>query len=416
MIRSGLWALLAVSCLALTLSAQGGIQQAKIKKVQPDTSTLTLTVNGKDMDYTVLPETMLKGPGGESLTERLKDKRFKEGAAVMFKPATRGGKAVLLGLRFIPAGKGPGFKKAPPNFDSSGLKPLTELGAGDYQGEQGGLYPGGKNERPAAHEKAGRALGAKVQPLDAAGKPSADGKIVLLSVGMSNTTQVFSAFKRIADPDADRNPRVVIVDGAQGGMTAAKIKDPGDDSFGTQFWTEVDRRLTKNGVTRAQVQAAWIKEADAGPTQGFPRYAKTLQAELAQVVQAMHQRFPNLKLVYLSSRTFAGYATTRLNPEPYAYESGFSVRWLIEQQLKGEPALNYDPAKGVVRAPWLSWGPYLWANGMRKRADGFYYEKSDFAGDGTHPSKTGQQKVARELLRFFKTDSTTRPWFVARPR
>ena len=414
--RSGLWALFAVCCLTLTLSAQGGIQQAKIKKVQPDTNTLTLTVNGKDMDYTVLPETMLKGPGGENLTERLKDKRFKEGAAVMFKPATRGGKAVLLGLRFVPAGKGPGFKKEPPNFDSSRLKPLTELGTGTYQNEQGGLYPGGKNERPAAHEKAGLALAAKVRPLDAEGKPSADGKIVLLSVGMSNTTQVFSAFKRLADPDADRNPRLVIVDGAQGGMTAARIKDPGDNAGGTKFWTEVDRRLTKNGVTRAQVQAAWIKEADAGPTQGFPRYAKTLQAELAQVVQAMHERFPNLKLVYLSSRTYAGYATTWLNPEPYAYESGFSVRWLIEQQLRGDPALNYDPAKGAVRAPWLSWGPYLWANGMTRRADGFSYEKSDFAGDGTHPSKTGQQKVARELLRFFKADSTTRPWFLARQR
>jgi hypothetical protein len=412
--RSGLWALLAVCCLALTLSAQGGIQQAKIKKVQPDTGTITLTVNGKDTDYTVLPETMLKGPGGENLTDRLKDRHFKEGAAVMFKPATRGGKAVLLGLRFVPAGKGPGFKKEPPSFDSSGLKPLTELGTGEYKGEQGGLYPGGKNERPAAHEKAGLALAAKVQPLDAEGKPSPEGKIVLLSVGMSNTTQVFSAFKRIANADSEKNPRLVLVDGAQGGMTAAKIKDPGDNRFGTKYWGVVDRRLKEGGVTREQVQAAWIKQADAGPTQGFPGYARTLQAELAQVVQAMHERFPNLKLVYLSSRTYAGYATTRLNPEPYAYESGLSVRWLIEQQLKGDPALNYDPAKGAVRAPWLSWGPYLWANGMTKRADGFYYEKSDFAGDGTHPSRTGQQKVARELLRFFKTDSTTRPWFLAR--
>src|SRR5262249_17239753 len=153
------------------------------------------------------------------------------------------------------------------------------------------------------------------------------------------------------------------------------------------------RRLEENGVTRAQVQAAWIKEADAGPTQGFPGYAKTLQVELAQLVQAMHKRFPNLRLVYLSSRPYAGYATTWLSPEPYAFESGFSVCWLIEQQLQGDPALNHDPAKGAVRAPWLSWGPYLWANGTRKRADGFSYEKSDFAGDGTHPSKTGQQKV-----------------------
>ena len=62
------------------------------------------------------------------------------------------------------------------------------------------------------------------------------------------------------------------------------------------------------------------------------------------------------------------------------------MKWLIEQQIKGEPALNYDPAKGAVKAPWLSWGPYLWANGTTKRTDGFSYHESDFAGDGTHLS------------------------------
>jgi hypothetical protein len=32
--------------------------------------------------------------------------------------------------------------------------------------------------------------------------------------------------------------------------------------------------------------------------------------------------------------------------------------------------------------------------------------------DGTHPSRA--DKIARELLRFFKTDSTARLWFTAR--
>jgi hypothetical protein len=112
--RSGLWALLAVCCLTLTLSAQGGIQQAKIKKVQPDTNTLTLTVNGKDMDYTVLPETMLKGPGGENLTERLKDKRFKEGAAVMFKPATRGARRSCSACASSPPARARGSRRSRP--------------------------------------------------------------------------------------------------------------------------------------------------------------------------------------------------------------------------------------------------------------------------------------------------------------
>jgi hypothetical protein len=213
-------------------------------------------------------------------------------------------------------------------------------------------------------------------------------------------------FKRLADRDGGKNPKLTIVDGAVGGMTAARIANPKAD-----YWTTVDQRLKAAGASREQVQIAWIKEADAQPTQGFPSYARTLQSELKQIVQLMHERFPNLKLVYLSSRTYGGYATTRLNPEPYAYESGFSVKWLIEEQLKGDPALNFDPKKGEVKAPWLSWGPYLWANGTTKRADGFSYDESDFGGDGTHPSESGRRKVADLLLQFFKSDSTAKRWF-----
>jgi hypothetical protein len=299
----------------------------------------------------------------------------------------------------------------PSQVDLSGLKPLTELGASEYQGFRGGLYPGGKNERPAGHEAAGLALARKIRPLDAEGKPGPGGKIVLLTVGMSNTSQSTAGFKQLADTDPEKNPTVVIVNGAQGGMTAARIQDPGDNRSGTQYWSVLDERLAQAGVTRAQVQAVWIKQADAGPGQGFPGYAKTLQGELERIVRILPERFPNLKLAYLSSRTFGGYAKTRLNPEPYAYESGFSVKWLVEQQINGTPGLNYDPAKGPVKAPWLTWGPYLWANGTSRRSDGFSYEQSDFAADGTHQSPAGQRKVGQLLVRFFKTDSTTRGWF-----
>jgi len=65
-----------------------------------------------------------------------------------------------------------------------------------------------------------------------------------------------------------------------------------------------------------------------------------------------------------------------------------------------------------VKAPWLSWGPYLWANGSTKRKDGFSYAESDFANDGTHQSSSGQKKVGKLMLDFFKSDSTTKPWFV----
>lgn len=395
------------------LVAQDEIRRGKIKAIDAEKKTVTITVDGKDETLSFTDNTKVMGPDGKPVAKPLEDKSIVAGAAVMFKGATKDGQRVLVGLKLGGPGGNEGQPKQPPplvKVDSSKFKPLPELGTEKYQGYEGGFYPGGKNERPKEqHEAAGLALAKTIAPLNKDGKPDQNGKIVMLSIGMSNTTQEFSVFKRTADGDSEKNPSLTIVDGAQGGQTAFRIKDPS-----ANFWTVVDQRLTQAGVSRDQVQAAWIKEADAGPSSGFPKYAQTLRDELRDIVQLMHKRYPNLKLVYLSSRTYGGYAKTPLNPEPYAYESGFSVKWLIEEQIKGEKALNFDPAKGEVMAPWLSWGPYLWANGTTKNSDGLFYEESDFGGDGTHPTASGQKKVAAQLLNFFKTDSTAKSWFLKR--
>jgi hypothetical protein len=126
--------------------------------------------------------------------------------------------------------------------------------------------------------------------------------------------------------------------------------------------------------------------------------------------------FPNLRVAYLSSRIYGGYATTRLNPEPYAYENAFAVRWLIQNQIKGDAKLNYDPARGEVKSPLLLWGPYLWADGTKPRkGDGFTWTRDDLTpGDGTHPSPAGRQKVAELLLKFLKSDAGARTWFAVK--
>jgi hypothetical protein len=381
--------------------AQDGIRRGTIKKVDAEKRTVTITVGGKDEEFEVSDGTRLPDLKGDSLKDRLAG--LKDGTEVQFKTETRGGKDVLLALRNAPAaGKQAANQAPPPKVDTSTFKPLPELGSEKYQGFEGGLYPGGKSDRPKDHEAAGQALAKQVRPID--------GKVVLLSVGMSNTTQEFSTFKPLADRDPVKNPALAIVDGAQGGMTAFLIRAD-ESGRGKEFWATVDQRLKSAGASRQQVQVAWIKEADAGPGTGFPKYAETLRDELREIVQLMHRRFPNLKLVYLSNRTFAGYAKTRLNPEPYAYESGFAVKWLIEEQIKGNKELNYYPARGDVNAPWLSWGPNLWANGTTKNADGLFYTEDDFGPDGTHPTQSGRKKVAELLLKFFKTDSTAKPWF-----
>jgi lysophospholipase L1-like esterase len=40
------------------------------------------------------------------------------------------------------------------------------------------------------------------------------------------------------------------------------------------------------------------------------------------------------------------------------------------------------------------------------------WKREDLAGDGTHPSQSGRQKVAEMLLTFFKTDVNAKGWFL----
>ncbi len=79
---------------------------------------------------------------------------------------------------------------------------------------------------------------------------------------------------------------------------------------------------------------------------------------------------------------------------------------MIEKQINGAPELNFAPEQGEVVAPYLSWGPYLWADGINPREDGLTWLAEDMRDDCTHPSQSGNLKVANMLLEFFKM---TRP-------
>src|SRR5262249_28794538 len=157
---------------------------------------------------------------------------------------------------------------------------LLDLGTGTYQGAEGGLYPGGGNGRPPSHDVAADSV-ARVALLDPAGAPNAaTGKIVLLTVGMSNTNDESMAFLPLAGADRTRNPRVVVINGAQGGWDAHRVADPAQNAT---YWSAVDGRLATAGVTPQQVQAVWLKEAEAGPTQAFPADAEVLQGDLEAI-------------------------------------------------------------------------------------------------------------------------------------
>ncbi|HKA07262.1 MAG TPA: hypothetical protein VKD71_08400 [Gemmataceae bacterium] len=401
--RVPLFAAIAILIVAGRLTAFEAV--GTIKKVDAENGVLSIHANGQDRTVKIDKDAKVLGTDGKPLADGLKSKELKEGTEVTV-TVDRGDDGPVIKAIQLNKGKAPAPKEGKA---SVGLKPLTEMTADDrYKGEDGGLYGGGKNEPPEKHLKAARDATAKIQPLDADGKPNKDGTIALVSISMSNATQEFSLFKQLADRDEKKSSRVTVVDCAQGGQAMAQWVDPKG-----RAWTEADRRLDAAKISPKQVQVVWVKLANVAPRGELTEHGKKLYQDTVVVLANARERFPNLRIAYLGSRIYGGWATTQLNPEPYAYESAFVVRWLIRDQMKGDAALNYDADKGAVKAPVLLWGPYLWADGMNPRkSDGLVYERADLAGDGTHPSQSGRRKVADLLLKFFQTDPLASKWYV----
>jgi hypothetical protein len=297
---------------------------------------------------------------------------------------------------------------------STPIVALTDLGTGTYLGYEGGLYPNGVNARPATIDSYGVGLAQEIQPLDSNGNPSPTGKYALLALGESTAQNEFNRFLPIANADPAKNPNLVIVNGAQGGATPNAFV-----TSASYYWsTIVNNYLPQNGVTANQVVAVWIEDTDSIKTGSFPADMTNMQAEYETLAQDVLTNFPNVKLMYWSSRVYGGYSNGLVNPddpEPYAFEAGYAVKNAIADQINGAANLcdGYN-ACTPIKAPWMAWGPYYWSNGMLGRNDGLVWDCEDFSSDGTHPSSTfGQLKVATQLLNFLKTDDTTTPWYLA---
>ncbi len=342
--------------------------------------------------------------------------------------------SVAVVLVFLPATipAGAGQQQPDCSVTSVGLVPLNELGPGLYLGQfPGGLYPGGSNDPPPAHHAEGRSRALGLLPLDIGGEPDPAGRIVLLSIGMSNTTQEFCSqngftpcdpwtFMGQAAVDLRVNHvRLTIANGAKGGQAALAWDDPMDQNY-ERVRTQV---LEPQGLSEAQVQAVWIKQANPQPTIALPNLnsdAFNLLFTLGNIVRAVKTRYPNCQIAFLSNRIYAGYAgypvpIHTLNPEPYAYESGFSIKWLVEAQINQMATGAIDPLAGNLdwsaTAPWLAWGPYLWADGEAAGNDGLQWFCHDFQSDGTHPAMPAEEKVGAMLLDFMLSSPFATPWF-----
>ncbi len=303
----------------------------------------------------------------------------------------------------------------PPPGNVTVAVPLMDMGTSvTYQGFGGGLYPGGSNLPPASH---------------VANQPAVDvsSNFAMISVSMSNGRQEFCnpnagsvgiqrctdfSFIGQASSDPSLHSNLVLINTAQGGQPAPSWESPN-----AQAYDITDSEVSRFGLGPTDVEIAWIKQANRSPTIGLPDSnadAYSLLRSLGNIARALKTRYPNIKQAYLSSRIWSC-AQGGLNGEPFAFEGGFSVKWLIAAQINQLANGQIDPDAGDLGldvAPWLAWGPYLWADGANPRSDGLTWSPSDLEGDCTHPGSAGEEKVGELLLDFFKSSDLTRGWFL----
>jgi hypothetical protein len=314
--------------------------------------------------------------------------------------------------------------------------PLNDLGKGLYLGRfEGGLYEHGSNNVPPDHDATGKKFASRVAPIQ--------GKIVVLAIGMSNAMDEFGIFLHMNQSNPRLSSHVVLVNGAFGGIGACAYTVPhgsphdacGGNAPNPYDWA-LNNRLSKAEVTEDQVQVLWIKEANGMSAQvPWPPSLPDAKADayayeksLGGILRAARVRYPNVKLAFLSSRIYGGYDQNSKNHEPYAYEYGFSVKWAIQSQIdqneRGRPASETTGDLSYSVAPWIAWGPYIWADGPSPRSDGLVWcngsetpnppcnGASDFSSDALHPNPIGQMKVAKMLWTFFSTCTYTKGWFL----
>ena len=284
----------------------------------------------------------------------------------------------------------------------TGFTPLIDMsGTQTYKGQEGGLYDNGSNSVPSGLYQKVLEAASQIQPVN--------GKIGLISVGMSNVSQEFIDFQSKAEVDPEVSAAVVTVNGAQSGQSADKWVTPDP---GTNPWSVLASRISSSGLSNGQVQAVWLKQANRGTieTPGLED-ALEMKSNLAYIVKKLRTDYPAIKVIYVSSRIYAGYVgSAHSSIEPLAYESGFAFRWLIQDQMGVANAAGTGEVD-YVNAPVIVWGPYLWADDNIPRSDGLIWKCEDFEDDGGHPGPGAEAKVAQMLLNFFKTSPMAASWF-----
>lgn len=246
-----------------------------------------------------------------------------------------------------------------------------------------------------------------------------------------------------------KNGDIVLVDGAKGGQVLACWDDTGYDpqpqcDSNPDNYGRVKNILEGAGFEENQVLSIWLKDSNDHPIHSLSERGTVLDSQIdafkaekhfGNVLRSIQTHYPNIRQVFISPRIYGGFATTvgnTLNPDPFAYELGFSIKFLIQAQITQLGGGGTSPIAGDLfynvsnpsasSAPWIAWGPYLWADGSQTCPTGQVCLNSDFrytwpdnpdgskGNECTHPGNDAEQKVGKMLLDYMKASPYT-AWF-----
>ena len=252
--------------------------------------------------------------------------------------------------------------------------PLDMMGPNDtYYGLKGGLVDNGVPTVEAANDK-----------------------IIIIAISMSNGFQEFSRFTELYEGHPDVSDQIVLINCAVGGSALESWLSE------QTLWERCKDDITQN-YSLDQVKVVWAKDANQDTADGITLpEANADYYDLINNIGALSQKigeeFPSVQAIFHSSRIYGGYVEDRKQAaggEPISYEGGFAINAVIEKWQAGQ----------LPGAPWIGWGPYIWANGtMMANASGILWSTADYQGtngDNQHPSEAGAKKVADALHAFF---------------
>lgn len=301
--------------------------------------------------------------------------------------------------------------------DSLEALPLMELGAAYYYSYQGGLFPGGSNADPNPHLTNGKNISKSIKPRNSAGEVDyVNGDVILLGIGPSVASDPYNEWKE-TQRDLDwpgTNPCLQVKGNFIGGKNTSEMLD-----IGGTYWSNFSSGLDAKAIEPEQVQIAWMLLMSNTDSMDLDYYIDTVTKEYIQIIQNLQTILPNLQQIFISGVHYTGYTSQyhhRYNyiVEPFGYWSNLVVKNVIGLQINGDTRLDYLGEDKV--APFITWGPYFWADGITPRASDdlswqCHYFRDDTIGGGFHLKDEYKYLEGDLIDDFFNTNAISRIWY-----